>query len=158
MIGVLRSLTELVVHSVEAHGVVAVLVLMLLESACVPVPAEVTMLVAGMLVVNHSASFPAMVVAGVLGNVVRSFISLPAGMARMPVVSFAVVTILGCVPFVVGFTWLGMLLGDRWTSIHHSLDRVNYAIVATVALAAAVLVLRRRMRQRRRIEIGSIAQ
>ncbi len=50
--------------------------------------------------------------------IVRTFISLPAGMGRMPFWKFTVYTLLGCIPWVIFLTWLGVrggrqLGGDR---------------------------------------------
>ena len=49
--------------------------------------------------------------------VVRTFISLPAGFAKVPFVPFVVYTILGSVPWAIGLLYAGMLLGENWHEI-----------------------------------------
>src|SRR5437762_11042613 len=46
--------------------------------------------------------------------VIRTFISLPAGVAKMPVRRFTTYTLLGCIPWVFALTWIGAVLGRRW--------------------------------------------
>src|SRR5919202_1588407 len=46
--------------------------------------------------------------------IVRTFISLPAGVARMPFVRFSVLTLAGCVPWVFMLTFVGKQAGDNW--------------------------------------------
>jgi membrane protein DedA with SNARE-associated domain len=48
--GALSSLSQWVQDTISAHGLSAVFVLMIFESACVPIPSEVTMIFAGYLV------------------------------------------------------------------------------------------------------------
>ena len=139
---------------IDAVGVVGVFILMTLESACIPVPSEAIMLFAGFNVSEGDMTMFGIIAAGVLGNVVgswiayaagyygrlelldknrfihinrkhldwadswfqrhgdatvfftrmlpiiRTFISLPAGVARMPFWRFTVLTLLGCIPWV----------------------------------------------------------
>ena len=59
--------------------------------------------------------------------VIRTFISLPAGIARMPFAKFAVYTFAGSLPWCLGLGYIGMVLGENWTSLHryfHDLDLV----------------------------------
>jgi membrane protein DedA with SNARE-associated domain len=64
---------------IATYGLLAVFVLMAAESACIPVPSEVTMLFAGALaadaVSGPHASLAAVIVAGTLGNVVGSYLA-----------------------------------------------------------------------------------
>ena len=64
------------------HGVPAVYFLMVLESACLPVPSEVIMLFAGYLVSIHHMSLAGAVAAGVAGNIVGSWIAWGVGTKR----------------------------------------------------------------------------
>lgn len=64
--------------------------------------------------------------------VVRTFIALPAGVARMPRVKFHVYTFLGSWPWCLGLAWLGMKLGQNWRSLgkyFHQFDAVIGAII-----------------------------
>jgi membrane protein DedA with SNARE-associated domain len=77
--------------------------------------------------------------------VVRSFVSIPAGVARMPLARFTVLTFLGCVPWCFGIAGAGWALGSRYESFHHNFRYVDYTIVALLlALAAAWYIRRRR--------------
>ena len=154
-----NSIIDWLTRLIGDHGFPAVLGLMTLESACIPIPSEVIQLFAGYVVSQHRMSLFAAVSAGVLGNVlgswiawarrllrrpavierygryihvtperlalaerwferhgeiavlvgrcvpiVRTFISLPAGIARMPFWRFTLFTLLGCIPWVLGLT------------------------------------------------------
>jgi len=46
--------------------------------------------------------------------VIRTFIALPAGLARMPRLRFHVYTFLGSWPWCLALAWIGMKLGERW--------------------------------------------
>jgi membrane protein DedA with SNARE-associated domain len=77
---------------------------------------------------------------------VRTFISLPAGVARMPFWRFSVLTLAGCIPWVLLLTFIGQQAGDRWGTWKDSLHYVDYAVVAAVVIGVAYLVIRRRRR------------
>ena len=70
--------------------------------------------------------------------IIRTFISLPAGVARMPFWRFTVLTTLGCIPWIFMLTFIGREVGDRWESWKDSLHYVDYAV-------AAMIVARRRL-------------
>ena len=75
----LNSLIDAITRAIGDHGFPAVLGLMTLESACIPVPSEVIMLFAGYLVSLHKMTLFAAVSAGVLGNLVGSWIAWSVG-------------------------------------------------------------------------------
>ena len=77
----LSSLTNWITRTIADHGLIAVFGLMLLESACIPVPSEVIMLYAGYLVSIGKLGLVAAVTAGVLGNLAGSIIAWWAGSA-----------------------------------------------------------------------------
>ena len=81
---------------------------------------------------------------GRITPVVRSFISIPAGVVRMPLVRFTVLTFLGCVPWCFGIAAVGWALGNSYERFHHDFAYVEYAVVAAVIALAAWLILRRR--------------
>jgi membrane protein DedA with SNARE-associated domain len=197
--GVLSSVTSWITRTIADHGLAAVFGLMLLESACIPVPSEVIMLYAGYLVSIGKLGLVAAVMAGVLGNVagsilawwvgvaggrelilrygryvhvtppqlamadrwfdrygertvmiarcvpiVRTFISLPAGIARMPFRRFVIYTTIGCVPWVLGLTLLGDAVGQNWEKLHTRLAFLDYVVVAAVVAGIAWLALHMR--------------
>jgi membrane protein DedA with SNARE-associated domain len=191
----LQGLTSWIQMQVAAHGLQAVFVLMVLESACIPIPSEVTMVYAGYLVSQGSMSFVAAVLVGSFGNlvgswiawgvgaygvdtavvrtghsrrrieqahrwferygtpavffgrmvpVVRTFISLPAGIARMPLVRFSVLTFLGCLPWCVLLVAIGDLAGSNWDAWHRRLGYLDYLVAVAIAVLVARWLLRRR--------------
>ena len=75
----LNSLAHWVQTAIADHGLSAVFVLMVLESACIPVPSEVTMIYAGYLVSQDTFSFVAAVLVGSVANLVGSWIAWAAG-------------------------------------------------------------------------------
>lgn len=79
--------------------------------------------------------------------VVRSFISIPAGIAEMPFARFTVLSFLGTLPWCFGLAGAGVALGSGWERFHEGWRYADYAIVALAV--AAVLYAAVRMRQRR---------
>ena len=83
--------------------------------------------------------------------VVRTFISFPAGTARMNVVKFTSYTFLGCVPWVFALTYLGYLLGENWGKVGTYLHYLDYAVALAVLAGAVYLFLRWRSGRSSRI-------
>jgi membrane protein DedA with SNARE-associated domain len=204
---VLGSLTDpivqLAVDVVDALGLGGVFVLMLLESACIPVPSEATMLFAGFNVSDGHYSLFAAVAVGSAANlvgswiayaigyfgridvlekhgkklhikkshlewadrwferhgdatvffsrmlpIIRTFISLPAGVARMPFWRFSVLTLAGCIPWVLLLTFIGQEAGKNWKDWKDSLHYVDYAVAALIVVGIVYLIVRNRRRRR----------
>jgi membrane protein DedA with SNARE-associated domain len=78
--------------------------------------------------------------------VVRTFISLPAGVARMPFWRFTLFTFLGCVPWVFALAFVGKQAGDHWTDWKDSLHYVDYVVLALIVAGIAYWFVRRRRR------------
>ena len=78
---------------------------------------------------------------------IRTFISLPAGAARMPIGRFTSLTALGCIPWVLLFALIGDLAGRNWHRWHDNLQYLDYAVVAGAVLMV-VVVGTRRLRER----------
>ncbi len=74
--------------------------------------------------------------------IVRTFISVPAGIARMPLWRFVLFSILGAVPWVMLLVWGGMVLGEHWIDLKHSLKGLDYVVAAVLALLVAAFVWR----------------
>ena len=79
--------------------------------------------------------------------IVRTFISLPAGMARMPFWRFTLYTVLGCIPWVIFLTWVGVRLGDNWEEIRGWLHYADYAVAAALVVLVVWAVVKRRRRR-----------
>jgi membrane protein DedA with SNARE-associated domain len=193
-------------------GLAGVFVLMLLESACIPIPSEATMLFAGFNVSEGHYSLLALTAVGSAANlvgswiaygigwygridilekhgaklhikpshlawadrwferhgdatvfftrmlpVIRTFISLPAGVARMPFWRFTVLTLAGCVPWVFALALIGREVGANWEDWKDSLHYVDYAVVAAVVLGVAYLIVRSRRDRKRPREAAADA-
>jgi membrane protein DedA with SNARE-associated domain len=73
---------------------------------------------------------------------IRAFISLPAGIARMPIWRFSVLTLIGCLPWTIGLTLAGEAVGAHWKTLERHLHVVDYAIVLLLIVGAVWLVVR----------------
>jgi membrane protein DedA with SNARE-associated domain len=198
----LASITEPIVNAatdfIDTAGAAGVFVLMTLESACIPVPSEAIMLFAGFNVSQGDMTLIGIVVAGVLGNVVgswiayavgyygrlelldknrfihinrkhldwadrwfqrhgditvlvsrmlpiiRTFISLPAGVAKMPFWRFTVLTTIGCIPWVLMLALIGREVGDNWEDWRHYLEYFDYVVAVAIVGGLIYLLIRRR--------------
>lgn len=83
---------------------------------------------------------------------VRSLVSVPAGVQRMPLWLFSVLTLIGSAIWNVLFVGLGFLLGDRWSQVGEYSDLLNYLVVGGIVLVVAVLAARRLRRRRRGLD------
>jgi len=70
--------------------------------------------------------------------VVRHAISIPAGIAKMSLMRFTVLTVLAMIPWSVLFLYLGMQLGNNWAEVKQFAQPYIAPIIST-ALAAAVI-------------------
>ena len=196
------KLAEFATNVVGDLGLPGIFLLMTLESACIPIPSEATMLFAGFNVHNGEYSLFAVTAVGVIANVVgswvayavgyygrlelierhgnklhikashlalaerwferwgapavffsrmlpivRTFISLPAGVARMPFMRFTVLTLLGCIPWVFMLAFVGKQVGDNWHSWRHAFHYVDYAVLAAIVVGLGYWFVRRRRRR-----------
>jgi membrane protein DedA with SNARE-associated domain len=195
---VTAPLVNFVTDQIGSYGTLAVFLLMILESACIPVPSEAIMPYGGFLVSQGKAALFWIVAAGVAGNlvgswiawwvgrvkgrewllrwhwlhvtprrldaadrwfarwgdwavlltrclpIIRTFISLPAGIARMPFWRFTVLTLIGCIPWVTALALVGREVGDNWEDIQKQLHYFDYAVAVAIVLGIVWLVVRRR--------------
>jgi len=79
---------------------------------------------------------------GRLTPVVRSFISIPAGVVRMPLGRFTVLTFLGCAVWCFGIAAAGWALGSSYERFHHDFAYLEYAVLLGAIAVAAWLILR----------------
>jgi membrane protein DedA with SNARE-associated domain len=76
--------------------------------------------------------------------IVRTFVSLPAGVAKMPVGRFSLLTTLGSIPWVLALALVGQSVGDNWESWRHNLGYLDYVVAAAILGAVAWWLLKRR--------------
>ena len=195
---VVEPIVDVATEFIGSAGEAAVFLLMLLESACIPVPSEAIMLFAGFAVSKGELTLFGIVAAGVLGNlagswiayavgyygrldlleenklihispkhlkwaddwferygswtvffsrmlpIVRTFISLPAGVAKMPFWRFTICTLLGCIPWVLALALIGRSVGDNWEDWKHKLSYFDYVIVVMILAGIVYWIVKRR--------------
>jgi membrane protein DedA with SNARE-associated domain len=189
---------------IVSYGYVAIFLLMLAESACIPFPSEVTMLVGGWYAATGDLDFFWVGTWGVLGNlvgswiayaigrttgraildrygryilirshdidraevwwgkygeaatffsrllpVIRTFISLPAGIAGMPFGKFSLYTFLGVIPWTFALAWIGVVVKDNWEQVLDYFNLPTLVIGALLVAAGLWWYLGRRRRQKR---------
>jgi membrane protein DedA with SNARE-associated domain len=84
------------------------------------------------------------VLLGRITPIVRSFISIPAGLFRQPLVLYTVLTVIGSAIWCFTLAGVGWAIGSRWEEFHEDFRYVDIAALALVVLALAYLVVRRR--------------
>ncbi len=89
------------------------------------------------------------VLVGRIVPLARSIVSIPAGMMRMPVMRFSLLTALGSLVWNLALVGAGYLLGSRWDEVTRIVSRYSDAaalLIAVGVIAGAVWLLRRRAR------------
>jgi membrane protein DedA with SNARE-associated domain len=86
--------------------------------------------------------------------VVRSFIAIPAGVMRMPLGRYTLLTIPGSFAWTFLFAGIGWAAGSKWEEFHHSFRYAEYVVAAAI-LAVIVLGL---VRHRRSTRMGRRAE
>ena len=192
-------MTDALTNFVAAYGLLAVFVLMLVESCGVPFPSEVTMPVAGLLAATGHLNLAAVIVVGAFANlvgsviaywlaarfgealllgpgryagirrhhleiadgwfqrwglpavffgrmlpVIRTYISFPAGLARVNLPRFSILTFVGALPWCAALTLVGYLLGRNYDRISGPIEKAAIVIALLVAVGLVVWYLRGR--------------
>jgi membrane protein DedA with SNARE-associated domain len=75
---------------------------------------------------------------------IRAFVSLPAGVARMPFWRFSVLSFLGSIPWVLALAFAGHALGSDWTTVRKGFQYVDYLILLLIVAGIAYAIVRRR--------------
>lgn len=202
-------MSHFVTTQIVSHGYLAVLFLMILESACIPIPSEAIMLFGGALAgglkiagVAPHLNVVVVALAGAAGNligsliayevgrqggrplvehwgrrilirphdldraerffarrgdaavfigrvlpVIRTFISLPAGIAKMPPVRFSVLTLAGSLPWTFALALIGDAVAKNWSTVSS-----DFTYVTVVIGLIVVFFIVRWFVQRRRTE------
>jgi membrane protein DedA with SNARE-associated domain len=76
--------------------------------------------------------------------IVRTFISLPAGVAKMPFWRFTAYTLAGCIPWVLMLALIGRAVGDNWEQWRHNLGYLDYLVLAAIVGGVVYLLIKRR--------------
>ena len=197
---IIAPLAAFIIWTISSLGYGGIVVLMAIESACIPLPSEIIMPFSGYLVSTGRFELVWVATAGALGcnlgstiaywvgsyggrrfietygayilmshrdleladrffhrygsatvfisrllPVIRTFIALPAGIARMPQAKFQIYTFLGSWPWCFALAYIGMKLGEHWESdptLRDFLHRFDALIVGAVVLGFAWYVWR----------------
>ena len=94
---------------------------------------------------------------GRLTPVIRSFVSIPAGVFEVPFVRYTVLTFLGSAVWCFAFAGAGYVAGSNWEDFHHAFRYADYVVAAAVVVGAAWLGWRYRKKRRRRVAEESSA-
>jgi len=76
--------------------------------------------------------------------IVRTFVSLPAGVARMPLGRFSLLTTLGSIPWVLALALVGQAVGENWETWRHNLGYLDYVVAAAIVIGIGWWLVRRR--------------
>ena len=87
---------------------------------------------------------------GRLTPVIRSFVSIPAGVMEVPFLRYTLLTLAGSAIWCFGFAGIGFVLGASWEDFHHAFRYVDYLVVAGAAAAVAWVAWRYARRRRSR--------
>lgn len=200
----LEALAAFIIAVISRSGYAGIVLLMGVESACIPLPSEIIMPFSGYLVSLGRFKLVGVALAGAFGcnvgslvayyvgayggrplaekygryvlvtrhdleladrwfarygewtvffsrllPVVRTFIALPAGIARMNLLRFNIYTFLGSLPWCLALAYAGLQLGDRWPMLRQYFHRFD-AILAILILAGASWFVRNRWKNRLR--------
>lgn len=197
-----------IIHFISQLGYTGVFLLMFLESACIPIPSEVTMPFSGSLVVLGTFNLWIVVFIGTLGNligslaayalgawgqeavvrkvivkygkyvliseheydqserwfrnhgelivllsrilpVLRTFISLPAGVARMNITRFIIYTSVGSFIWSFVLTEIGVVLGNNWSSLEIYFRKFDIVLVI-IGVAAVIWYIQHKLKHFRK--------
>lgn len=79
---------------------------------------------------------------------IRSFVSVPAGVERMPLLAFVTYTLVGSLIWNTSFVLAGYFLGESWSDVERYVGPVSKAVVVAAAVVALVFVGARLRAQR----------
>ena len=199
--------SQVIISVISTGGYAGIVLLMAIESACIPLPSEIIMPFSGYLVGQGRFSLWGVAVAGAVGcnlgsivayaagayggrpflerygryvlltrgdlawadrwfarygeatiffsrllPVIRTFIALPAGIARMDFLRFNVYTFLGSLPWCLGLAWLGLKLGEHWEETIRPVFEKLDLLIGLLLAAALVWFVRAHLRELRSLE------
>jgi membrane protein DedA with SNARE-associated domain len=145
---------------IEQFGALGVFLLMVPESACIPIPSEVTLLFSGFAVHQGWMSLPLAVLAATAGNLVGSLLAYGLGASRLvervPIVrsvlhrwdgllarlgTFVVLTAAGCALWALALVLTGVFVGAAWMTVDSAVGR---ALLVVGLLTLVLTMVRRR--------------
>jgi len=198
-IEILNNLVEFIISTISSSGYIGIFLLMIAESALIPIPSEVVMPFSGYLVSTGKFNVAYVIIAGSVGNLVgslvayyiglrlgrefilkygkyvllrkshleltesyfkkygnrstfisrmlpavRTYISLPAGVAKMNPRKFIIYTLIGSIIWNSALTYIGIQLGLEWKNILHYSNYFDGVVVIGVIVAIVIFFRSRR--------------
>jgi membrane protein DedA with SNARE-associated domain len=192
---IIEILAHFIIETISASGYLGIVILMGIESACIPLPSEIIMPFSGYLVFRGDFDLIRVGLAGAFGcvvgsvcayflgvyggrplverygkyvlishrdldladrwferygdwaiffsrllPVVRTFISFPAGVARMNFQRFVIYTFFGSFPWCLGLAYIGMKMGKNWDTLGDYFHQFDAVIGVAIALGVAYYV------------------
>lgn len=192
---IIAILAHFIIETISASGYLGIVILMGIESACIPLPSEIIMPFSGYLVFRGDFELIRVGLAGAFGclvgsvpayylglyggrplverygkyvlishrdldladrwferygdwaiffsrllPVVRTFISFPAGVARMNFHRFVIYTFLGSFPWCLGLAYIGMKMGENWDTLGGYFHQFDVIIGGAIALGITYYV------------------
>jgi len=86
--------------------------------------------------------------------VVRTFVSIVAGFVEVPLLMFALLSLLGTAIWVTAISLIGYAVGTQWQKVAHGFALAGYAIVAVAVIGIAVFIVHRVREVRRETAAG----
>lgn len=185
----LSFLSQIILWMINSYGYAGILLAMVIESACIPLPSEIIMTFAGFLVSEGTFSLAGVTLAGAAGNLigswiayflgrfggrgflerygkyffiseaelkkadrwflkygeatvfvtrmlplVRTFISLPAGISKMNFFRFSIYSFVGSIPWCLGLAYVGKVLGNHWRQLGPYFHQFDFIVVIGLVL------------------------
>jgi len=75
--------------------------------------------------------------------IVRTFISIVAGFVKVPLMMFALLSLLGTAVWVTAITLIGYAVGTEWQKVAHGFALAGYVILAVAVIGIAVFIWHR---------------
>jgi membrane protein DedA with SNARE-associated domain len=196
---ILNNLIEFIISTISSSGYIGIFLLMIAESALIPIPSEVIMPFSGYLVSSGKFNVIYVIIAGSIGNLIgslvayyigfklgrefilkygkyvllrkshleltesyfkkygdrstfisrmlpaiRTYISLPAGVAKMNLKKFVTYTLIGSIIWNSALTYIGIQLGQEWKNILHYSDYFDAVVIIGVIVAIVIFFRSRR--------------
>jgi len=190
---ILNNLIEFIISTISSSGYIGIFLLMIAESALIPIPSEVIMPFSGYLVSSGKFNVVFVIISGSIGNLigslvayyiglrlgrefilkygkyvllrkshleitesyfkkygdrstfisrmlpaVRTYISLPAGVAKMNLRKFIIYTLIGSIIWNSALTYIGIQLGQEWKNILHYSDYFDGIVIVGVIVAIVI--------------------
>jgi membrane protein DedA with SNARE-associated domain len=195
MSGIIETVSNFAIYLIENLGYWGVFIGMTIESACIPLPSEVIMPLAGYVAYEGKMSLLGITIVGAAGNlvgswiayfiglkggrpflekygkyflishrklemahdwferygheavlisrvlpIIRTFISLPAGIAEMDFKKFSIYTLIGSIPWCFALGYIGFMLGPNWNTIEKYFRYMDILVVIGVIIVVVYLI------------------